>query len=265
VKIYVASSWRNERQPDVVAALRAAGHEVYDFKNPGSGMTGFGWKKILPDPAPWSAEKTREVLEHPIAQAGFDSDINAMCWADAIVMVQPCGRSAALELGWGAGAGKLTVALLADGQEPELMLKVADKIALSLDEVITWLSWREMHAAPDLGATVVHLEACALVEKARADMHRDELHAAHAEAIALRAIIEGRTVAPTPREIELHAAAGGWWLWECDTVAGEDEDPQIVQRVVDDHRQKQRATRWWAMGANRLPCAWPVAMEAPGR
>lgn len=146
MKIYVASSWRNERQADVVAALRAAGHEVYDFKNPGPGMTGFGWKKILPDPAPWSAEKTREVLEHPIAQAGFDSDIGAMHWADAIVMVQPCGRSAALELGWGAGAGKLTVALLADGQEPELMLKVADKIALSLDEVITWLSWRELYA-----------------------------------------------------------------------------------------------------------------------
>lgn len=146
MKIYVASSWRNERQPSVVEALRAAGHEVYDFRNPGPGLTGFGWKQVHAEPVPWSAEKTREVLEHPVAQAGFDSDRAAMAWADAIVMVQPCGRSAALELGWGAGAGKLTVALLADGQEPELMLKVADKIALSLDEVITWLSWRELHA-----------------------------------------------------------------------------------------------------------------------
>lgn len=33
-KIYVASSWRNPYQPEVVAALRKAGHQVYDFRNP---------------------------------------------------------------------------------------------------------------------------------------------------------------------------------------------------------------------------------------
>ena len=33
-KIYVASSWRNVFQQDVVAILRDLGHEVYDFKNP---------------------------------------------------------------------------------------------------------------------------------------------------------------------------------------------------------------------------------------
>ena len=35
--IYVASSWRNTYYPDVVAALRNAGHEVYDFRNPPTG------------------------------------------------------------------------------------------------------------------------------------------------------------------------------------------------------------------------------------
>ena len=35
-KIYVASSWRNEYYPEVVAKLREAGHEVYDFRNPPS-------------------------------------------------------------------------------------------------------------------------------------------------------------------------------------------------------------------------------------
>ena len=34
MKIYVASSWRNAQQPAVVARLREAGHEVYDFRNP---------------------------------------------------------------------------------------------------------------------------------------------------------------------------------------------------------------------------------------
>jgi hypothetical protein len=34
VKIYVASSWRNAEQPEIVGLLRDLGHEVYDFKNP---------------------------------------------------------------------------------------------------------------------------------------------------------------------------------------------------------------------------------------
>jgi nucleoside 2-deoxyribosyltransferase len=83
---------------------------------------------------------TREILlHHSAAGFAFHFDFKAMKWADAVVMVQPCGRSAALELGWAAGADKLTIALLADGQEPELMLKLADEICVSIDEVITLL------------------------------------------------------------------------------------------------------------------------------
>lgn len=139
MKIYVASSWRCERQPAVVAALRTAGHEVYDFKNPAPGQSGFGWKQITPTPPPWSASETISVLSNTIADAGFKFDMDAMRWCDALVMVQPCGRSAAMELGWACGAGKITVALLEDGQEPELMIKMADKIVASLDEAIDYL------------------------------------------------------------------------------------------------------------------------------
>lgn len=146
MKVYVASSWRCARQPEVVKRLREAGHEVYDFKNPAPDVTGFSWKKITRAPPPWTAEETRQVLRHSIAEQGFAYDIGAMRWCDAIVMVQPCGRSAALELGWGAGNGKLTVVLLDDGQEPELMLKVADKIAVTLDEVVQFLKAIEAQA-----------------------------------------------------------------------------------------------------------------------
>ena len=40
-KIYVASSWRNVFQQDVVDILRDLGHEVYDFKNPLMVMVAF--------------------------------------------------------------------------------------------------------------------------------------------------------------------------------------------------------------------------------
>ena len=140
MKIYVASSWRNEMQPEVVMALRLAGHEVYDFRNPREGDRGFGWSQIDPDWQQWTPKQYVRALKHPIARAGFDSDFEAMKWADVFVLVQPCGRSAHLELGWACGAGKKTAILLADG-EPELMVKMCDLIALSMEEVIAWLDF----------------------------------------------------------------------------------------------------------------------------
>ena len=53
-KIYVASSWRNERQPILVEILRANGHEVYDFRNPKEGDNGFHWSEIDEDWQQWT-------------------------------------------------------------------------------------------------------------------------------------------------------------------------------------------------------------------
>ena len=48
-KIYVASSWRNEFYPEVVAKLREVGHDVYDFRNPPSGDPGFKCSSVSED------------------------------------------------------------------------------------------------------------------------------------------------------------------------------------------------------------------------
>lgn len=127
MRIYVASSWRNTRQPSVVAALREAGHEVYDFRNPVPGDHGFSWKQCLHADVEYTPILDPrlfrdEVLAHPVAQAAFAKDMGALRNADATVLVLPCGRSAHLELGWAAGAGQRTVVLLDDPlSEPELM------------------------------------------------------------------------------------------------------------------------------------------------
>lgn len=134
-KIYVASSWRNPFQADVVKALSFDGHAVYDFKNPRPGDRGFSWSEIDPNWLKWTAKQYVAALDHPIAKRGFASDFNAMKWADTFVLVLPCGRSAHLELGWAAGAGKQTLILTQDGEEPELMAKMCDHICTSLDEV----------------------------------------------------------------------------------------------------------------------------------
>lgn len=139
MKIYVASSWRNEaRQQMTVAALRAEGHEVYDFRNPVPGDNGFSWRQIDPD-REWLKDpvRFREGLQHPIAQRGFAYDMNALRSCDACVLVLPCGRSAHLELGWATGAGKRSLVLLdSPVSEPELMYLANEAICVSLDEVV---------------------------------------------------------------------------------------------------------------------------------
>lgn len=137
-KVYVAASWRTPHQPQVVAAIRAAGITVYDFKNPPSNA-GFGWEEIGKDWRLWTPAEYVVALGHPIAEAGFRSDIDALRAADVCVLVQPSGRSAALELGYAAGRGKRCAVLLAPGQEPELMLKVAEYFTDSLPSLVAWI------------------------------------------------------------------------------------------------------------------------------
>ena len=134
MKIYVASSWRNEIQPLVVEDLRVLGHEVYDFRNPKEGDDGFHWSEIDPDWQKWTAEEYRDSLEHDLAVKGFKSDWEAMQWAEMRVLVMPCGRSAHLEAGYFVGAEKPLLILASDG-EPELMYKMAEFLAIDRDEL----------------------------------------------------------------------------------------------------------------------------------
>ena len=139
MNIYVASSWRNRDQPTVVETLRNAGHKVYDFRKPKLGISGFQWVDVDAGWEDWSPAAYREALTHPSAQLGFDRDFEAMQWADAFVLVLPCGRSAHLEAGWAIGQGKPTCILFSDKQEPELMYKMASCIALNETELMEWL------------------------------------------------------------------------------------------------------------------------------
>lgn len=139
-RIYLASSWRNPHQEWMVPLLRQHGHQVYDFKNPPH-STGFAWREIGLDAKTCTAAEYRQaLLTHPRAAQGFNADFAAMRWADTCLLVLPCGRSAHLELGWMAGAGKRTLILTQDGEEPELMALLADRILISPQEVIEELA-----------------------------------------------------------------------------------------------------------------------------
>ena len=140
LSVYVASSWRNEYYPEVVAKLREAGHDVYDFRNPPSGDPGFKWGSIDPGFMDWTPSQYRNMLRHPKAERQFHNDIEAMEACDACVLVLPCGRSAHTEAGWFAGKGKRVLAYIPEKQEPELMYKLFDEVCSSIKELIEALN-----------------------------------------------------------------------------------------------------------------------------
>lgn len=137
-KIYLASSWRNAEQPRVLALLRAAGHEVYDFRNPAPGNKGFAWTEIDREWLHWTPEKFAKLLDsHPVAAAGFRLDQQALDWSDTCVLLLPCGRSAHLEAGYAIGQGKPTIFYLsADKFEPELMYLLGDGCVTTDDALL---------------------------------------------------------------------------------------------------------------------------------
>ena len=145
-RIYVASSWRNQYYPEVVQRLRAAGHEVYDFRNPSAsplchperseGSTGFHWTDIDPDAPNWTFPQYAQGLTHPKAERQFAADLQALQWADTCVLVLPCGRSAHTEAGWLAGAGKKVIAYIPEMVEPELMYKLFHTVVGDLNSLI---------------------------------------------------------------------------------------------------------------------------------
>lgn len=172
-KIYVASSWRNMYYVGVVAALKAANLDFYDFRNPPSG-TGFAWREVgMPSydagtNGPVPIEEYVEGIAHPTAKAGFASDMEALTSADTVILVLDCGKSAHLELGFACGVAHAirthqaaldyysgqdhhptppnTCILLPEHEGvmvPELMYGMVDYLCPSLWDLLGWLGVKD--------------------------------------------------------------------------------------------------------------------------
>jgi hypothetical protein len=139
--IYVASSLKNKRQPEVVQVLRSNGYKTYDFNNPGDGYRNFWWKEIDIEFEKWDVSKFCSAMRHPLSEQAYQVDKFVMRNAWAFIMVLPCGKSAHLELGWAIGARKLGIILAEKGKcEAEQMYHLAHLVTDNIDECLTWLN-----------------------------------------------------------------------------------------------------------------------------
>jgi hypothetical protein len=90
-----------------------------------------------------------------------------------------------------------------------------------------------------------------LAELARVTKERD---AAEAEASALRAIVEGRTEAPTEAEFRAITSHGGMWVSRGDSFDAFAPDLATFLYL----RSMQPRLRWLPIDREGRPCAWPT-------
>ena len=176
MKIYLASSWRNPFQPELVKVLREAGHEVYDFRHPEEGSKGFHWSEIDEKWQEWTADQYVEALRHPLAEEGFKLDFDAMKWADGCILALPCGRSAHLEAGWFVGAQK-PLWILVNNEAPMFRRAVKEVDLSSLKPgAIQVLDPGDQVQYVAFEAELMYNNVCASVEALKASLHTFETY-----------------------------------------------------------------------------------------
>lgn len=110
MRIYIASSWKMANSVRVIAnALRGEGHKVFDFTDPE--LRDDGLDKFCFNASDWSGKPLEEIdwiefLHYDATKRAFASDKAGIDWADAVLMILPCGRSAHMEAGYAVGCGK---------------------------------------------------------------------------------------------------------------------------------------------------------------
>ena len=137
MKIYIASSWRNEVEAIHLAdALRAEGHEIDCFCDDSTGRFVFHFSEV----GPLDEIDAITFLDDHRAQKAFVEDKKHIDWADAVVMLHPCGNSSHLEAGYAVGSGK-KLFMLGDFPKGEfdVMYGFADSLHRTIDDLATAL------------------------------------------------------------------------------------------------------------------------------
>lgn len=133
MKVYIASSWKNERYEAVCAELRNAGHTILCWRE--QPFIDPNWEK-------WTSEQFIAAMNTDVFVAGCKKNLDLMYQADVVLLLLPCGRSAHLEMGWAVGVEWCcTVALMDSGcVSTELMYGLLDAVVADVADVVRLLA-----------------------------------------------------------------------------------------------------------------------------
>lgn len=107
MRIYIASRWKNQAVVLALAKiLESEGFEVDAFCRASDTRYVFHWSELVDNEEGLANYDAIEFLADTRAQRAFAEDKKWLDWADAVIMLMPCGRSSHLEAGYAKGQGK---------------------------------------------------------------------------------------------------------------------------------------------------------------
>lgn len=143
-RIYIASSWKNPYQQQLVEELRKRGHKVYDFKHPCGRNDSVVWESVSVTQNLRSAYKEnclkgdefKRMLSDRQSIKRFDEHFAAMQDADTCVLLLPAGRSSHIEAGHMNGMGKRVFVMdTSKTVTPELMYLALDDYFFDFEDL----------------------------------------------------------------------------------------------------------------------------------
>lgn len=139
-KVYVASSWRNTQHDNVVSALRAANHLVYNYREDTEDLD-TAWRGCVSNSGGGvDVYLLSSMLSVKEAHNKFIHHQAALDWCDTLVLLLPSGNDAHIELGYAAGRGCHVVIQSLEPLRPGLMYKFAHSLVATTDELLDILA-----------------------------------------------------------------------------------------------------------------------------
>ncbi len=118
MKIYIASSWKNQHGVEMLTALlRERGHEVISWVENNYGETHNHVTKQF---------SFEEWVNSDEANQSFDFDTNGATTSDLVIYYAPSGKDACAELGAAWASGVKIIGLYAKGEDLGLMRKMVE-------------------------------------------------------------------------------------------------------------------------------------------
>lgn len=142
MKIYISASWKNRLLVRKLAEdLRPYGHEVFDFTDPSCRRTHEAPPEMFPEQFDPSRHSYRNYIDREEWRAAVNENLEAIEWADLIILLLPCGIDATADWALGVGMGKRTIIVgHPDKGERSQVHLWADEILDSFNEIIPFLT-----------------------------------------------------------------------------------------------------------------------------
>jgi len=121
MKFFIASPWRNkEAVRSLTDALIARGHSAYSFIDSGANLaTG---RSVIEEFKTFGHSIT-DWEDDPLIEKIFSSEMQALKDSDALILLEPAGRSSLTEAGIAHGMGKRVV-LIGLVEHPEVVYRI---------------------------------------------------------------------------------------------------------------------------------------------